>query len=62
MGAAPAKILVIDDERSMRKFLSILLTREGYLVRVAEGGEKALTLLRKENFDLAITDIIMPGL
>lgn len=56
------KILVVDDEQSMREFLSILLEREGYSVVQAERAEVALELLRNESFDLVISDVSMPGL
>ena len=52
-------ILVVDDERSMREFLEIFLTREGYQVTLAKSGEEACQLLTKKQFDLLITDIKM---
>lgn len=52
-------ILVVDDEKSMREFLEIILTQEGYQVSLAENGEKACQILDKERFDLVITDIRM---
>jgi two-component system, NtrC family, response regulator PilR len=52
-------ILVVDDERSMRDFLKILLSREGYDVTLATSGEDALDTLQRMNFDLVITDIKM---
>ncbi|MGD9038680.1 MAG: sigma-54 dependent transcriptional regulator, partial [Desulfobacteraceae bacterium] len=58
-GKAPESILVVDDERSMREFLDIMLTKEGYLVSFAESGEEACELLEKQGFDLLITDIRM---
>ncbi|NIQ37161.1 MAG: response regulator [Proteobacteria bacterium] len=54
------RILVVDDELSMREFLEIMLTKEGYQVRTATDGRKALALAEKELFDLAILDIRMP--
>lgn len=54
------RILVVDDERSMREFLEIMLTKEGYEVRTAANGKEALALVEKELFDLAILDIRMP--
>jgi len=53
-------ILVIDDERSMREFLSIMLEREGYSVVTKDNGNDALDFIRKNNYDLIITDIKMP--
>ena len=54
------KILVVDDEKSMRDFLSIVLKKEGYSVTTAEDGETAGRLIRKEMFDLVLTDVKMP--
>jgi two-component system response regulator PilR (NtrC family) len=53
------RILVVDDQASMREFLEIMLTKEGYQVLVAEDGEEACGILEKETFDLVITDIRM---
>jgi two-component system, NtrC family, response regulator PilR len=58
--AAPSRILVVDDERSMRELLTILLTRDGYDVLVAEDGRAGIAILRKERVDVLITDIRMP--
>ncbi len=55
-------ILVVDDERSMRDFLKILLRKEGYEVETAPGGHLALECLQKQTFDLVITDIRMDGM
>jgi two-component system response regulator PilR (NtrC family) len=56
-----AKILVVDDDQGMREFLEIMLAREGYRVTCAANVEKALGRCRKEQFDLVITDLKMPG-
>ena len=55
-----AKILILDDDKGMREFLEIMLTREGYDVTCAFDGEKALNLCRKTPFDLILTDLKMP--
>jgi two-component system response regulator PilR (NtrC family) len=63
--AAPsrhARILVVDDEPSMREFLTICLRRAGYEVEAAPGGEAALARLDAHPFDLVITDLTMPGI
>jgi len=57
-----AKILIVDDEISMREFLSILLQREGYSPETAENSEAALKLLAEKEFELVISDVNMPGL
>jgi len=54
-----AKILVVDDERSMREFLEIMLQAEGYEVELADSGRKAIDLVRRRSFDMVITDIRM---
>jgi two-component system response regulator PilR (NtrC family) len=54
-----ANILVVDDENSMREFLEIMLSKEGYQVATAAGGSEAIDLLKKNSFDLVITDIRM---
>lgn len=54
------KILVVDDEQSLREVLSIMLKRAGYAVTSATDGEDAVELLQKEIFDLVITDLRMP--
>jgi two-component system response regulator PilR (NtrC family) len=55
-----AKILVADDELSMRQFLEILLKKEGHEVFCAADGQEALSRFQAENFDLLISDIKMP--
>lgn len=59
---AMSKILVIDDEQSMRDFLSIMLKKEGHDVVAAENGSDALKAVQTEIFDLVISDVKMPGL
>ena len=61
-GAKPLpRILVIDDQHSIRTILSMLLTDLGYNVEVAENGEEGIRLYYTHgDFDLVITDIRMP--
>ncbi len=54
------RILVVDDEPSIREFLDIMLKKEGYDVTVAEDGQKAFDLFQKKSFDLVISDLQMP--
>jgi len=54
------RILVVDNELSMRELLAITLRKEGYDVSAADGGEAAIEALRLEPFDLVITDVRMP--
>ncbi len=55
-----AKILIVDDETSMRNLFTIMLTKEGYDVDAAEDGAAAMSLIDKKIYDLVITDIMMP--
>ncbi len=54
------KVLVVDDEEVIRKFLRIHLGKLGYEVKEAADGEQALEQLGKDDFDLLICDIMMP--
>jgi len=56
------RILVADDEQSMREFLDIMLKKEGYKVSLASNGEEVLKLIDKDLFDLILLDIRMPRL
>ena len=56
---ADARVLVVDDERSMRELLAIMLRQAGHQVTLADGGEQALEALRSGSFDLVITDLRM---
>src|SRR5271166_2645635 len=58
---AGAGILVIDDEAAIRESLEVLLTFEGYSVRMANDGEHGLRMLEQENFDLVLLDLALPG-
>lgn len=55
-------ILVVDDEESMREFLTIMLHREGYTVDAAFDGAQAVARLKERSYDLVISDIKMPRL
>jgi len=56
-----AKILVVDDEKSIRDSLNMVLSDEGYEVKSAADGAEALTLINDDNFDVIISDIKMPN-
>ena len=56
------KILVADDEQSMREFLDIMLKKEGYKVSLASNGEEVSKLVENDLFDLVLLDIRMPKL
>ncbi len=56
------RILVADDEESIRWVLSKALKKQGFKVDLAEDGKQALSLFRSHQYDLAVLDIKMPGL
>lgn len=60
--AEAAKILIADDEESLREAVRIILNRAGYRVVYASDGAQAVSLFGKERPDLAILDIMMPWL
>ena len=53
-------ILIVDDEEIIRESLSFILTKEGYHVQEASNGRIALDLVKKDSFDLILTDLEMP--
>ena len=56
------KILVVDDEKLLVKGVKFNLENEGYEVTAAYDGAAAVELAKKENFDLIVMDVMMPGL
>ena len=61
MSDEKARILVVDDERSMQEFLEIFLRREGYEVLTAGDVDTAIAQLESDEVDLVLTDMQMPG-
>jgi DNA-binding NtrC family response regulator len=59
---ASEKILIVDDEEGMRRLLGRVLAREGYETVVVASGAEALQQVAADQFDLVITDIVMPGM
>ncbi len=55
----PARILIVDDESHVRSMVGATLEHQGYEVLLAESGRQAAEILRKEKFDLVLTDIVM---
>ncbi len=55
------RILVVDDEESIREFLEIMLRKEGYQVTCVEDGQQAMDILIKKSFDMVISDLQMPN-
>ena len=59
-GARTMRILLAEDDDSMRVYLSRALERSGYQVVSVDRGTAALPLIEAESFDLLLTDIVMP--
>lgn len=57
-----ARILIVDDELSIRETVSTVLNEEGYATRTASNGKEALEIINKTDFDVIITDLKMPQL
>src|SRR5690348_15572372 len=57
-----AKILIVDDERSIREVLEIFLKKEGFVVTSASTGLEGLNQVKASEFDLIISDIKMPDM
>lgn len=54
------RILIIDDNDIVQMVLQKILVREGYAVDIATNGKEGLELIGRENYDLIITDLMMP--
>jgi DNA-binding NtrC family response regulator len=59
--AGTSRILIIDDEPSIRESLETLLTLEGFHITLAPDGTKGLEVLSREYFDLLLLDLALPG-
>ncbi|MBZ5639450.1 MAG: sigma-54 dependent transcriptional regulator [Acidobacteriia bacterium] len=57
-----ARVLLVDDDPSLRRVVEYQLGEAGYAVVGAETGEQAIETLRREPFDLLLTDVLMPGM
>ena len=55
-----SRILVIDDDPTVRSFISEILEGRGHAVTVASDGQAGMVLFRSTTFDLVVTDIVMP--
>lgn len=58
---APARILVVEDERDIAALVAFHLTKEGYRVRTAESGQEALEAMAADRPDLVLLDLMLPG-
>ncbi len=59
---APRQVLVVDDSAAQRQMLTRQLTRWGYLVTQAASGSEALAISRCTDFDIVLSDWVMPGM
>ena len=62
MGGGKQTVLVVDDEKNIRRTLRMVLEAEGYAVSEAESAEQALEILQAEPVDLGLFDIRLPGM
>lgn len=56
------RLLIIDDEENMRHMLAAMLSKQGYTITTAAGGDEGLALLKKNIYDFILCDIRMPGI
>ena len=56
-----ARLLVVDDEESLRITTAAIFEKEGYVVDTASSGDEAIDLLSKTDYDLVLTDLHMEG-
>ncbi|MCA9509629.1 MAG: response regulator [Myxococcales bacterium] len=59
---AKARVLAVDDQRYFRELIEGLLAEGGYAVQTASSAEEALHRLEREDFDIVVTDLVMPGI
>jgi diguanylate cyclase (GGDEF)-like protein len=59
---AKARILAVDDQRYFRELLAGMLAEEGFEAQTASSGEEALHILENSDFDIVLTDLVMPGM
>ena len=57
-----ARVLIVDDERTNRQLLEIMLEPEGYELLLATNGEEALAMIERQAPDLVVLDVMMPGM
>lgn len=62
MSAKRRRILIVEDDRTLRQALTFNLEREGYAVRSAVDGQQALDWARNDQFDLMLLDVMLPGM
>lgn len=62
MNEAPIRVLLVDDEEEYASILSERLARRGMEIMTAAGGDEALSVLGEGQFDVALVDVMMPGM
>ena len=62
MSVSPKNILLAEDDASMRRFIEVLLKREGYQITAAADGLEALQIAFENDFDVVVADAIMPNM
>jgi DNA-binding response OmpR family regulator len=60
--ASPARVLIVDDELALRRLLRLHLDKEGFTVVEASTGPEALEILRGGDIDVALVDVMLPGI
>ena len=61
-GGYMKKVLIVEEEKPISNLIKISLTSEGYLCKCAFDGTTAANIIEKENFDLILLDIMLPGI
>ena len=56
------KILVVEDDNTIHKFIKEFLEKEHYIVQSAYSGTEALTIIENDNIDLILLDLMLPGI
>jgi|SRR3989344_208946 len=62
MDPTAKKILLVEDEALIRELYARQLTKAGFSIKPAATGEEAVTILKSENFDVILLDIMLPGI
>ncbi len=58
----PIRVLVVDDERDTLDLIDLTLRTAGYDIHLANSGEESLEMMRSNNFDIVLLDIMMPDM
>ena len=56
------QILIVDDDKNIRRYLSVVLSDAGYCVSCTDCAQKALDIMEHVRIDLIVLDIMMPGM